>query len=433
VANSINTAESTHVKTQVKTQENLGVWLLLTAITLATIGFIMVSSASMDISERLMGNPFHFLQRHLIYLTMALLFASLAYQVSLNVWKKSGVFLLAFAYLLLVVVFIPGIGKNVNGSTRWISLGLITVQVSEVAKVCVLAYVAGYLVRRNSEVREKFWGFIKPVLVLSVMIVLLLKEPDFGAVVVIMSAVFGMLFLAGVKFSQYILALSVSLCAGAAMIFSSEYRMNRLIAYLDPWSDQFGAGYQLVQSLIAFGRGDLTGVGLGNSIQKLSYLPEAHTDFVFAVLAEEFGLIGNLFVIGLYLFMVVVILLIGRAAEKANVLFGAYMAYGLGIMIGLQAFVNIGVSSGLLPTKGLTLPLMSYGGSSLIVSAVIIAIILRVNKETLEVLNAPENSDSSKKAPIKKVKKSTSKHSENSESPKEQRSWISRWTKEAVS
>ena len=429
MANSINTAESTHVKTQV----NLGVWLLLTAITLASIGFIMVSSASMDISERLMGNPFHFLQRHLIYLTMALLFASLAYQVSLNVWKKSGVFLLAFAYVLLVLVLIPGIGKNVNGSTRWISLGLITVQVSEVAKVCVLAYVAGYLVRRNSEVREKFWGFIKPVLVLSVMIVLLLKEPDFGAVVVIMSAVFGMLFLAGVKFSQYVLALSASLCAGAAMIFSSEYRMNRLIAYLDPWSDQFGAGYQLVQSLIAFGRGDLTGVGLGNSIQKLSYLPEAHTDFVFAVLAEEFGLIGNLFVISLYLFMVVVILLIGRAAEKAKVLFGAYMAYGLGIMIGLQAFVNIGVSSGLLPTKGLTLPLMSYGGSSLIVSAVIIAIILRVNKETLVALNAPKKDESTKKAPTKKVKKTTSKQAGNSESPKEQRSWISRWTKEAVS
>ena len=429
MANSINTAESTLVKTQV----NLGVWLLLTAITLATIGLIMVSSASMDISERLVGNPFHFLQRHLIYLAMALLFASLTYQVSLNVWKKSGVFLLVFAYMLLIVVFIPGIGKNVNGSTRWISLGLITVQVSEVAKVCVLVYVAGYLVRRNSEVREKFWGFIKPVLVLSVMIVLLLNEPDFGAVVVIMSAVFGMLFLAGVKFSQYMLALSVSLCAGAAMIFSSEYRMNRLIAYLDPWSDQFGAGYQLVQSLIAFGRGDLTGVGLGNSIQKLSYLPEAHTDFVFAVLAEEFGLIGNLFVIGLYLFMVVVILLIVRAAEKANVLFGAYMAYGLGIMIGLQAFVNIGVSSGLLPTKGLTLPLMSYGGSSLIVSAVIIAIILRVNKETLVVLNEPKKIEPSKKASVKKVKKLTSKLTENSGSPKEQRSWISRWTKEAVS
>ena len=429
MANSMNASASALAKTQV----NLGVWLLLTAITLSMIGFIMVSSASMDISERLMGNPFHFLQRHLIYLTMALLFASLTYQVSLNVWKKSGVFLLVFAYLLLLVVLIPGIGKNVNGSTRWISLGLITVQVSEVAKVCVVAYVAGYLVRRNSEVREKFWGFIKPVLVLSVMIVLLLKEPDFGAVVVIMSAVFGMLFLAGVKFSQYVLALSVSLCAGAAMIFSSEYRMNRLIAYLDPWSDQFGAGYQLVQSLIAFGRGDLTGVGLGNSIQKLSYLPEAHTDFVFAVLAEEFGLIGSLFVIGLYLFMVVVILFIGRAAEKAKVLFGAYMAYGLGIMIGLQAFVNIGVSSGLLPTKGLTLPLLSYGGSSLIVSAVIIAIILRVNKETLMALNAPEKSESTKKVPVKKVKKTTDKHSDNTGSPKEQRSWISRWTKEAVS
>lgn len=402
---------------------NLGQWLLLTVITLASIGLIMVSSASMDVSERLVGNPFHFIQRHLIYLTAACLCASLAYQVSLGAWKKSGGMLLAFAYVLLIVVLIPNVGRTVNGSTRWISLGLITIQVSEVAKVCVVSYVAGYLVRRNTEVREKFWGFIKPVLVLSLMIALLLKEPDFGAVVVIMSAVFGMLFLAGVKFSQYLLALSVSFGAGAMMIFSSEYRMKRLVAYLDPWSDQFGSGYQLVQSLIAFGRGDLTGVGLGNSIQKLSYLPEAHTDFVFAVLAEEFGLVGNLIVISLYLFLVILILSIGRAAEKAQLLFGAYLSYGLGIMIGLQAFVNIGVSSGLFPTKGLTLPLMSYGGSSLVVSMVIIAIVLRVNKETQIALTKPVE---------KKVKKGKVRSSESSvtESPKEQRSWIGRWKKE---
>jgi len=411
---------------------NLGQWLLLTVITLTSIGLIMVSSASMDVSERLVGNPFHFMQRHLIYLTVAFLCASLAYQVSLGAWKKSGGMLLAFAYVLLIVVLIPNVGRTVNGSTRWISLGLITIQVSEVAKVCVLSYVAGYLVRRNTEVREKFWGFIKPVLVLSLMIALLLKEPDFGAVVVIMSAVFGMLFLAGVKFSQYLLALSVSFGAGAVMIFSSEYRMKRLVAYLDPWSDQFGSGYQLVQSLIAFGRGDLTGVGLGNSIQKLSYLPEAHTDFVFAVLAEEFGLVGNLFVISLYLFLVILILGIGRAAEKAQLLFGAYLSYGLGIMIGLQAFVNIGVSSGLFPTKGLTLPLMSYGGSSLVVSMVIIAIVLRVNKETQIALAKPVETKA-KKSKAEKVdskRKSRSSESPVTASPKEQRSWISRWKKE---
>ncbi|OUS31678.1 putative lipid II flippase FtsW [Gammaproteobacteria bacterium 45_16_T64] len=408
-------------------QPNLGLWLLLTAVTLASVGLVMVASASMDVSERLVGNPFHFLQRHLIYLTMAFLCAGLTYQISLNVWQKTGGILLVFAYVLLIVVLIPGVGRNVNGSTRWISFGLITIQVSEIAKVCVLAYVAGYLVRRNTEVREKFWGFIKPVLVLSGMIVLLLKEPDFGAVVVIMSAVFGMLFLAGVKFSQYMLALSLSICAGAAMIFSSEYRMQRLIAYLDPWSDQFGSGYQLVQSLIAFGRGDLTGVGLGNSIQKLYYLPEAHTDFVFAVLAEEFGLIGNLFVIGLYLFLVVVILCIGRAAEKAKVLFGAYMAYGLGIMIGLQAFVNIGVSSGLLPTKGLTLPLMSYGGSSLIVSAVIIAILLRIDKETQWALCVAEESKTKKKAKKRKSSSELNDPIDSKTSPNEQRSWFSQW------
>ena len=389
-----------------------GLALLLTAITLATMGFVIVSSASMDVAERLHGNAFHFLQRHLIYLTMGVTSAILVYQVSIGVWQKGGGLLLVLAYILLVVVLIPGVGRTVNGSTRWIPMGLITIQVSEIVKVCVLMYVAGYLVRRNNEVREKFWGFIKPVLVLSVMIVLLLQEPDFGAVVVIMSAVFGMLFLAGVKFSQYLCALVVSFCAGAAMIFSSEYRYNRLVAYLDPWSDQFGAGYQLVQSLIAFGRGDLFGVGLGNSIQKLAYLPEAHTDFVFAVLAEEFGLIGCLFVIGLYLFLILTTLMIGRCAEQKNAMFSAYLAYGFGIMIGLQAFVNIGVSSGLLPTKGLTLPLMSYGGSSLMVSCIIIAILLRIDKENSAIIIDPKN----------KTKKQSSELTH-------QYSWLGAWRK----
>ena len=222
---------------------------------------------------------------------------------------------------------------------------------------------------------------MKPVLLLSVMVALLMKQPDFGAVVVIMVSVFVMLFLAGVKFGQFALVVLGSVAAGAAMVFSSEYRMRRVLGYIDPWAEQYASGYQLVQSLIAFGRGEWFGVGLGNGIQKLFYLPEAHTDFVFAVLAEEFGLVGNLVVIAIYMALVFTTMSIGRAAEKQGKRFNGYLVYGLGMMLGLQAMVNVGVASGLLPTKGLTLPLISYGGSSLVIVCVVLALIMRADYE----------------------------------------------------
>lgn len=379
--------------------------LLLVACALAAIGLLMVASASIDVADRNYGNPFYFTQRHGIYLLMALVVAAVAYQVSTSVWQQSGALLLVLAYLLLILVLIPGIGKTVNGSTRWISLGLITVQVSELAKIFVLVYLSGYLVRRRSEVQGSFWGFMKPVLILSFMVLLLLLEPDFGAVVVIMSAVFAMLFLGGVKFSQFSLVILGSGLAGLGLIMSSEYRWRRITGYIDPWADQYSSGYQLVQSLIAFGRGDVAGLGLGNGIQKLFYLPEAHTDFVFAILAEETGLVGALGVIGLFIALVTLALSIGRKAEKLGALFNAYLAYGFGVMIGLQAFINIGVCSGLLPTKGLTLPLVSYGGSSLIVNAVIVAMLLRISKENQLIetgeLTLPEAESSKKAAPAK--------------------------------
>lgn len=377
-----------------------GTLLLLIAGTLAAIGLLMVASASIDLADRNYGNPFYFAQRHGIYLILGLIIATMAYQVSMKVWQQSGAMLLLIAYGLLIVVLIPGIGKNVNGSTRWISLGLITVQVSELAKIFVLVYLSGYLVRRRSEVQGSFWGFMKPVLILSLMVLLLLMEPDFGAVVVIMSAVFAMLFLGGVKFSQFSLVVVGSLLAGASLVMSSDYRWRRITGYIDPWADQFSSGYQLVQSLIAFGRGDVTGLGLGNGIQKLFYLPEAHTDFVFAILAEETGLVGALGVITLFVGLFVLTMLIGRTAEKLGALFNAYLAYGFGVMVGLQAFINIGVCSGLLPTKGLTLPLVSYGGSSLIVNTVIVAMLLRISKENQLMaagqLEVPEIADTAK-------------------------------------
>lgn len=360
------------------TQRNL---LVIMVSSLALIGFLMVASASMDVAAKQFDNAFYFIKRHGIYLLAALVIGAAFYTISMRFWRRIGAVLLGLAYLLLILVLLPGVGNTVNGSTRWISLGLFTVQVSEIVKVCVLIYLAGYLVRRSDEVQDSFWGFVKPILVLSLLVVLLLMQPDFGAVVVIMTAVFAMLFLGGVKFSQFSLVILVSGLAGYLLIATSEYRMRRVSAFFDPFGDQFSSGYQLVQSLIAFGRGDILGVGLGNSIQKLFYLPEAHTDFVFSIIAEELGMLGALGVLGLFMGLVLLILSIGRRAESLGLRFNGYLAYGVGVMLGIQALINIGVCTGLLPTKGLTLPFVSYGGSSLIINTLIVAIVLRIAKE----------------------------------------------------
>lgn len=370
-------------------------WVLLFSVVLSVIGVVMVGSASMDMAALTYKSPFYFVQRQLVFLAAGVVCAALIYQVPLAVWERSSVVLLFVAYVLLLVVLIPGLGRTVNGSTRWLAAGPINIQVSEIVKVCALMYVSGYLVRRTTEVREQFSGFIKPVLILSVMVAFLMKQPDFGAVVVIMTSVFVMLFLAGVKFGQFALVVFGSIGAGALMVFSSAYRMKRVLGYIDPWAEQYASGYQLVQSLIAFGRGEWTGVGLGNGIQKLFYLPEAHTDFVFAVMAEEFGLVGNLFVLLMFMALVFTGLSIGRAAEKQGKRFNGYLVYGLSVMLGMQALVNMGVSSGLLPTKGLTLPLISYGGSSLMVVCVVLSLIMRADYE---------NSQHEKKVPTKQTR-----------------------------
>ncbi len=367
-------------------------WVLLFSVVLSVVGVVMVGSASMDMAALTYKSPFYFVHRQMIFLVAGLVCAALVYQVPLAVWERISVPLLLAAYALLMLVLIPGIGRTVNGSTRWIVAGPINIQVSEIVKICAMMYVAGYLVRRSDEVRERFSGFIKPMLLLSVMVAFLMKQPDFGAVVVIMVSVLVMLFLGGVKFGQFLLVLLGSIGAGALMVFSSSYRMKRVLGYIDPWAEQYASGYQLVQSLIAFGRGEWTGVGLGNGIQKLFYLPEAHTDFVFAVMAEEFGLIGNLLVLGVFMALVFTGLSIGRAAERQGKRFNGYLVYGLSVMLGMQALVNMGVSSGLLPTKGLTLPLISYGGSSLIIVCVVLALIMRADFE---------NSQHLKKSPSK--------------------------------
>jgi len=355
--------------------------VLIVCLGLLSIGIVMVASASISIADRNLSSPFYYLQRQLVFALIGLVAASVVYQIRLVQWEKSGVALLGFALFLLVLVLIPGVGKTVNGSTRWISMGVLNLQVSEVVKLFLLIYVAGYLVRHGEEVRNSLWGFIKPMLMVGVAGLLLLLEPDFGSTVVIIGTVLVMTFLGGVRFTQFA-AFLVLFCGAAMMlVVSSPYRMERLTSFMNPWADPFDTGFQLTQSLIAIGTGGWLGTGLGGSVQKLFYLPESHTDFLFAVLSEEFGFVGVCFVITLYSLLFFRSIKIGLQAEKSGNRFAAYLAYGIGVWITLQAVINMGVNMGLLPTKGLTLPLMSYGGSSLVICCMAIGLLLRINRE----------------------------------------------------
>ena len=364
--------------------KHLDMRLIALALALMVIGVIAVTSASMEVADAKHGNPFYHLIRHLTYLTMALSVAALSFLMPMHMWNRLGWLLLAAAFVLLVLVIMPGIGREVNGSMRWIRLGPINIQTSELAKLFMVVYLSGYLARRSREVRTHLWGFIKPMIILVMMVVLLLLEPDFGAVVVLMSAALGMMFLAGVRLSQFLVLIVVSLIAIAGLAVSQPYRMQRLVTFMDPWAKEnvFDSGYQLTQALIAFGRGEWWGVGIGNSVQKLFYLPEAHTDFVYAILAEETGLLGSIVVISLFFLLTWRIMHIARQAEKKEQFFSAYVCYGIAFLFSAQALINIGVNTGLLPTKGLTLPLLSYGGSSLIVCCVSLAMVLRVDYES---------------------------------------------------
>ncbi len=356
--------------------------LLLAAIALASLGLVMVASASITFADRDLGQPFYYAMRQAIYIGIGVLLAFPVYRVRLALLEQSGLVLLIAALALLLAVLVPGIGHEVNGSMRWINTGLFNLQVSEPAKLMILIYLAGYLARHGEELRERITGFLKPLTILVLAALLLLMEPDFGATVVLMATAMGMIYLAGVRLWHFSGMLGVAGLSLAGLAVSSPYRMERLTTFLNPWADPFDSGFQLTQSLIAIGRGELSGVGLGSSIQKLFYLPEAHTDFVFAVLAEELGLLGVLVVIALYAVVVWRAFAIALQAEKSGNVFAAALAYGIGIWIGLQSFINMGVNMGLLPTKGLTLPMMSYGGSSMVVMCVAIALLLRIDGET---------------------------------------------------
>ncbi|MDZ7662313.1 MAG: putative lipid II flippase FtsW [Thiohalophilus sp.] len=356
--------------------------LLLVVLSLLCLGLVMVGSASTSIAEKMVNDPFYFFWRQLGYMIIGLIAAGAIIRVPMEIWEKSGMPLILLSILLLMLVFVPGLGREVNGSQRWIMLGPLSLQVSEFVKLFSVIYLAGYLVRHHGEVRSRVVGFLRPLILLTLLGLLLLLEPDYGAVVVLFLTAFGMMWLGGVRFTQFILLLMSLTSALALLALTSPYRLQRLTTFLNPWADPYDSGFQLTQALIAFGRGEWFGVGLGSSIQKLFYLPEAHTDFLFAVMAEELGLFAVILVVVAYLFVIYKALSIGRRAEKREQPFAGYVAYGLGIWIGVQAFINIGVNMGVLPTKGLTLPLMSYGGSSLLVMCIAVALLLRIDYET---------------------------------------------------
>jgi cell division protein FtsW len=368
---------------RLKTELKLDPVLLTIVTALLFGGFVILASASISISDNAVGNPFFYLQRQLLAAVIGLAAAGICLFVPMQVWQSLGLLMLFVGIALLVVVLIPGVGHEVNGSTRWVRFGVMNLQVSEPARLCFLLYLGGYLVRRNKPLREQFMGFFWPMLLLVLACALLLKQPDFGAAVVLVATALVMMFVAGARIRDFMLFLLLAVIGMAALAILSPYRMKRLTGFLDPWSDPFDSGFQLTQSLIAIGRGEWFGVGLGESVQKLFYLPEAHTDFVFAVFAEEFGLLGSLVLIGLFLALLWRIFKLAIRAASAERFYEAYIAIGIGTWLGLQAFINVGVNMGLLPTKGLTLPLISYGRSSLIITMICIGLLLRIHHELL--------------------------------------------------
>ena len=362
--------------------------LLLATLALLLFGYVMVSSASLHLGDKLANDSLYFPRHQLIHIALGLAVGCVAASVRLESWREMSMTLYFIGLVLLVLVLVPGVGKMVNGSTRWISLFGLRIQVSEIFKLISVIYVASFIDRRIEVVRTSVHGMVRPFMLLGVAALLLLKEPDFGATAVIMATALGMLFMAGASLWQFILLMGVFVGAAVLLIATAPYRLRRVLSFVNPWDDPLNSDFQLTQALIAFGRGEWSGVGLGSSIQKLFYLPEAHTDFLFSVIAEELGLLGVTSVILLFMVVVWRAFVIGQMAERAGFRFAAFLAYGMGIWFGIQAFVNMGVNMGLLPTKGLTLPLMSYGGGSVMVMCAALAILFRIRSEAYEAANA---------------------------------------------
>jgi len=365
-------------------------WLVCCLFLIITIGLIMVASASISAADKYFSEPLYYFWNQGQSVIMGLFLVLLFLKMPILYLRTLSRVLLLVAITLLVLTVLPGVGKEVNGSMRWIQLGPKSFQAAELVKFFIITYLAGYLVDHRESVQTDLLGFLKPVFILALISILLLKQPDYGSCVVLCTTGIGMLFLAGAPLGRFILWLPLFIGALVSLIILSPYRMQRLMSFRDPWQDPYDTGYQLMQALIAFGRGDWTGVGLGGGVQKLFYLPERHTDFIFSVIAEELGLIGTISIILLYLFIVWRAFVIGRLSESLEKYFSAYLAYGVGFIIGLQAYINIGVNMGVLPTKGLTLPFISYGGNSMIVYCIIFGVLLRIeyeNRQNMRTVN----------------------------------------------
>lgn len=359
------------------------------SLLLLGLGLVMVYSSSIAIAEagRYTGNqPAYFLIRHALFLFIGVMAGFICFQFPMRFWQEAAPYLFMLGVLLLVIVLIPGVGKEVNGSRRWLSLGFLNLQPSELMKLLAVLYAADYTVRKAALMHSLRKGFMPMLMVMLLTGGLLLREPDFGAFAVITIIAMGVLFLGGMNWKLFASLIVLLLIGFVLLIWTSPYRLQRVIGFMDPWSDPFGKGYQLSHALIAFGRGEWFGVGLGASVEKLFYLPEAHTDFLLAVIAEELGFIGVLTVIGLFAFLVLRAFAIGNQAARLERYFSALVAQGVGLWIGAQAFINMGVNMGVLPTKGLTLPLLSFGGSGILANCCALAILLRVDYENRQMM-----------------------------------------------
>ena len=358
--------------------------LVVSSSALLLIGYIMVTSSSLHIDGKISDNLLNYPAKQLVHIFLGIIFAKYITGISLRSWEKIGPWLFILGLFLLVVVLIPGLGIKVNGSTRWLSLGGIRVQVSEVIKFASVIYMAGYVNRHQQAILESALGLLKPLVLFMIAGLLLLCEPDMGSAVIIVTIATGIMFLAGARLIQFI-SLIVALAIVAALLaYIEPYRWGRVTSFINPWVDAKDSGFQLVNALISFGRGEIFGVGLGNGVQKLFYLPEAHTDFIFSVIAEELGLVGVIVIVTLFSVLIWRIFYLAHLAEQANDKFAAFVAYGVGIWFGFQTFVNVGVNMGILPTKGLTLPLMSYGGGSMIIMCGALGLLFRVYYEITE-------------------------------------------------
>jgi cell division protein FtsW len=363
--------------------------LVWTAVLLIGLGLVMVYSASIAIAEgsRVTGNqPTYFLVRHGLFVAVSLAAAVAAFQIPLRWWQRAAPFLFLFGVGLLVLVLVPGVGREVNGSQRWISLTVVTVQPSELMKLFAVLYAADYTVRKAAHMASFRRGFLPMFIVMLVVGGLLLREPDFGAFVVITVIALGILFLGGMNWKLFAGLFALLVIGFIGLILASPYRLQRVVGFMDPWADPYGKGYQLSHALIAFGRGEWLGVGLGASVEKLFYLPEAHTDFVLAVIAEELGFAGVAAILLAFIWIVTRAFVIGRRAASLERYFSALVAQGIGLWIGVQAIINAGVNTGMLPTKGLTLPLVSFGGSALLATCCALAVLLRIDWENRQLM-----------------------------------------------